>query len=398
MPTHDRGSQPLNRPAPNAATPTISPLLFGGLAVASIGGPLALGALYVPGAAGGATALAPALGALLYGLPLLVWLRYGEEIVSAGGLTAFVAAAAGRRVATVHGAVWAFSYFLYLPYTITDIAYEQLVVPFPGLHPWRPVLQVLLPIGIVALLLCGTAPALWGLVASAVAQLALLLALGAVGLHHASLPSSALTAHSGLRDGAAVSLLFVCGSLPLYLGAEVRGGKTTVRRSLLVAWAVVGIYVLLAVLPLAGLPGVLRDAPIPGDAVAAAYGGRAFAVAIGLGVAVSVLGVVVAEYLALSRLLHSLLRIRVRAALLGIGVPFVAIDAAGLADPDRLDNQLLRPSLVALFVSQVAVTLLFPLYRARRGRLGVVDVAVAAAASALLAWGLYRAAVHPLAS
>jgi hypothetical protein len=38
----------------------------------------------------------------------------------------------------------------------------------------------------------------------------------------------------------------------------------------------------------------------------------------------------------------------------------------------------------------------FPVYRARRGRLTPVDVLIAVGAFALMAWGLYRAITHPV--
>ena len=103
----------------------LPPALFFGFAVASIGGPLALAVIYVPGAADMRSAgLVTLLGALLYAAPLLVGVRFRRDVVSPAGLAGFVEAAAGRRLALVQAAVWAFSYFLYLPYTVTDIVYE----------------------------------------------------------------------------------------------------------------------------------------------------------------------------------------------------------------------------------------------------------------------------------
>jgi len=124
--------------------------LFLGFAVAAIGGPLALAVIYVPGAADMRSAgLVTVLGAALYAAPLLIWVRFSRDVVSPAGLAGFVEAAAGRPLALVQAAVWAFSYFLYLPYTVTDIVYEMLAVVFPGIEPWRPALELVLPIGIV---------------------------------------------------------------------------------------------------------------------------------------------------------------------------------------------------------------------------------------------------------
>lgn len=388
-----------------AAGRTVPPLLFAGFAVAAIGGPLALASVYATGAAGAAVpsiGLVALTGAVLAAFPLLVWLRYSEDIVSAGGLAAFVEAAAGRRLALVQAAVWSFSYFLYLSYTVKDVVYEMLPVVFPGIHSWRPVLEVAVPIGLVGLVLAGLAPVLWALLISAVAQLALMLALGTIELSHHGAARSSFThvpgAHAYARGSANVALLFVCGSLPLFLGAEARGGKRTVRGGLAAAWAIVGIYLLYAVFPLARVPNDLRFSALPGYSIASAYSGRTLAILVGLGAAVSVSGVIVAEYIALSRLLHSVLRVPVRRLLLWIGVPFVAADALSLINPDGFDHKLIRPSLTALFVSQLIVFALFPLYRARRARLGAGDIVIAAVAFALMTWGLYRALAYAVAT
>jgi hypothetical protein len=81
---------------------------------------------------------------------------------------------------------------------------------------------------------------------------------------------------------------------------------------------------------------------------------------------------------------------------LWIGVPFVAVDALSLTSPHEFDENVLRPSLIALFISQMIVFAVFPTFRARRGKLTALDVVVAAGAFALMAWGLYRAVVHPV--
>jgi cation transport ATPase len=86
----------------------------------------------------------------------------------------------------------------------------------------------------------------------------------------------------------------------------------------------------------------------------------------------------------------------VRKLLLWIGVPFVAFDALTLTDPEAFDKNVLRPSLVALFLSQLIVFGVFPVYRARRGKLTPVDVLIALGAFVLMAWGLYRALTHPI--
>jgi amino acid transporter len=329
----------------------------------------------------------------------VVWLRYSEEIVSSGGLAAFVEAAAGRRVALAQAAIWSISYFLYLPYTVTDVVYEMLVVIFPGVEPWRWLLQLLLPIGIVAFVLLGTRPVFRAMLVSAVLQLVLLLAFGVMLLaHHGPHTDTFAHGHDLLRTSASISLLFVCGSLPLFLGPEAAGGSRTVRRSLAGAGAIVGAYVVFAAFSLAAVDPALAHAELPGYAMASAYSSRTFAVVIGVGGVISVIGVIVAEYLAFSRLLFAVTGWPVRRLLLWIGVPFIAVDAISLVDPDEFDENLLRPSLVALFLSQLIVFAVYPLYRSRRGRLTALDVVLAVGAFVLMGWGLWRAVTGPVAS
>jgi hypothetical protein len=74
----------------------------------------------------------------------------------------------------------------------------------------------------------------------------------------------------------------------------------------------------------------------------------------------------------------------VQTVLAWIAVPFVGADAISLIDPDRFYDDLIKPSLGALFVSQLVVFALFP--RFRRGPLAL---GAAGVASALAVWGLY---------
>jgi len=187
--------------------------------------------------------------------------------------------------------------------------------------------------------------------------------------------------------------LFVCASLPLYLGSEISGGARTIRRGLPAAVAVVGGVFLFAAIPLAVVPESLRNAAVPGAAIAQAYGGRGLGVVVGLGTAASVLVLIVAEYLALARLFHWLHGPPVRDVIVWTALPFIAADAISLINPERFYNDLLKPSLAALYVSQLVVFAAFP-----RFRRGGIAVAAAAVASALAVWGLYTLFVSGSAS
>jgi hypothetical protein len=309
---------------------------------------------------------------------------FSRRIVSGGGLTAFVEATVGRRAALAHGWIWAFAYFLYLPYTVTFVVYDQLPPVFPGVHAYRATLELLVPVAIVALIFLPLRLVVAALGALAVAQIVVLLVVAGVELSHAG---ASFAPHPGVdatgRATAGTALLFVCASLPLYLGAEVQGGSRTVRRGISVAVALVGAALLVAAIPHAAVPDRLRDAAVPGAAIAQAYSGRGLAVAVGLLTAGGTLALIVAEYVALARLLRWLHGIPVRTSYAWMAVPFLALDAISLIDPDRFYDDLIKPSLGALFVSQLIVFLAFP-----RFRRGAVAVVAAALAAGLAGWGL----------
>jgi amino acid transporter len=374
-------------PTPRAAAGGFAPLLFVGVAIASIGGPLAL-ANFLPATAGdaiGSAGLVVLLALAVFAAPLTIWLVYSRDVVSPGGLTAFVDAAAGRPVALVQGWIWAIAYFLYLPYTITFVVYDVLPPVFPGIVPYRWALELVLPVAIVVLVLAPLRWALLALLVVGLVQLVLLLVLGGVTLGHvparfASQPEADPTGHAV----AGTALLFICASLPLYLGAEVRGRSRTVRRGLVLAVAVVGACFFVAALGMATVPRALLDFPLPATAIAKYYSGRSLEVAVALGIAVGTLALIVAEYLALGRLIHWLHGLALRRVLVWIAVPFIAADVISLVNPDKFYDKLLHPSLGALYISQLIVFLVFPLFR--RGLRWLPLVAVA---SGLAVWGFY---------
>jgi hypothetical protein len=372
---------------PGAESAPLSAGLFVGFAAASIGGPLALLTL-LPGTIGegvDSAGLVVALALVVFAVPLGIWLAYSSSVLSPGGLSAFVQAAAGRRLALAHGWIWALAYFLYLPYTVTFVVYDLLEPVFPGLHDYRAALELVLPVALVAIVFAPVRGVVAGLGLLAAAQIVLLLVVAGLEFAHTGAPAVGKPSlNSTGRATGDAALLFVCASLPLYLAAEVRGGTRVVRRGLTAAVAIVGAAILLASLPLVKVPAELRGATVPGAAIAQAYGGRGLAITVGLLTAGGTLALIVAEYLALARLLHWLHGPPVRSILAWIAVPFVAADVLSLLNPDRFYSDLLKPSLGALFVSQLLVFLVFP--RFRRSAPAIVAAAVA---SGLAVWGLY---------
>jgi hypothetical protein len=365
------------------------------VAVASFGGPLALAGLSAPGLVGEASdsaGLAMLAAAAVFTLPLVIWLRYARHVTSSGGLYSFVEAAAGRRVALAQAAVWILSYALYLVYTTVQIVYDVLPAVLPGVGPYQTLLALLIPVAIVAVMVAGRGPTLIVLGVVAVGQLVLVGILDWVTL--TNLPVSASTVGASAPAGAfakasgQTSLLYICGSLPLFLGGELRRPGPTIRRGLTGAFVVTAAVVTLAVAPLAAAPGLLRT-DVPGLRVAQQFSTPGVATAIGVGIAVSIGGLIVCEYLALTRLVHAIASWRVRSITLAIGALMVLAAPFSLGDPEGFYRALIKPSLIALWLSQLIVFAVYPLFvRRQRGR-ALPAWLLSTAASALAIYGLW---------
>ena len=105
--------------------------------------------------------------------------------------------------------------------------------------------------------------------------------------------------------------------------------------------------------------------------------------------ALSTAAVIMVEYLALSRLTVAVTRWPLRRVLVGIGVIMVAVGPVLLINPDQIYDDLITPSLFALWLSQLITFAVYPRFAARHGgRLGP-PVALAAGASALAVYGLW---------
>lgn len=381
-------------------------LLLFGLAAAAIGGPIALVSLYTPNAVGpaiGSTGLAALIGVAAFTAPIFIWWRYSQRVGAAGGLYSFVEAATGPRAARAFGLVWILSYFLYLPYTITDIVYDQLPVVAPGITPYRASLELALPVlFVLAVLLVSARALLVAFLASALAQLVLLAVLGAVQIHSLGWPFGSFLPHGGgvpLAKGAGnLSLLFVCGSLVLFFGGEARGGGPAIGKALVGGFGIVSLLFVFAAFPLSRAGAGTLSGEIPGHTLAGAYSGGALAAAVGWGSIVSTAGLILAEFLALGRVLLAMLGTPLRSGYALLGIGFVGLDAISLLDPQRFYDDALNPSLIALYVAQLAVFASYPLFRRRAGRFGPLDLAATGVAGALAVWGIVSVVQNNLVS
>jgi amino acid transporter len=252
----------------------------------------------------------------------------------------------------------------------------------------------MIPIAIVAVMVAGRAATLLVLAAMAVGQLALAGVLDGVTLAHLSTPASSFAAGASTgslaKAGAQTSLLYICGSLPLFLGGELARPARTIRRGLLGTYLLTAVVISLAVVPLATAPGLLSTS-IPGVTVARLFAGTGLAQAIGIGVAVSIAGVIVCEYLALTRLVHAIGRWQVRPIAIGIGALMVVAAPLSLINPDGFYSALIQPSLAALWISQLLVFLAYPRFAAKHGQRALPAWTLSAVASGLAAYGLWTA-------
>ncbi len=369
------------------------------VAITATGGPLALAALYAPellGAANPSAGFVALLAPILFLAPVAIWWWYARRETSSGGLYSYVRTAAGRRVAWVQAGLWILSYALYLLYTTEYIVYDILSSTFPGIRGYRPWLEILIPIAIALIVLGGRTIMIGAVAVLAVGQLALVVALAVLTIGHDAPASSfqpTAPAHAIATASAGIALLFVCGSLPLYLGGEARNGTRTLPRALIVGFLVTAVAIVIAVFPIAANPAFTHT-EIPGASIARVFGGPGWGYAIGAGVAASVAGVMIIEYVALTRLVHAVTGWSVRMVTWVVAGLLALSGPVSLIDPDEFYDALIRPSLIALWASQILAVAVFPFYVRRFRPVRLWHWLVTAAAAAILAYGLYLNIVH----
>ena len=155
------------------------------------------------------------------------------------------------------------------------------------------------------------------------------------------------------------------------------------RRGLAFAVAVVGLCFFVAALGIATVPKPLLAFPVPAATIAKYYSGRHLEVAVTLGLAVGTLALIVAEYLALGRLIHWLHGVPLQRVLSGSpsrsSPP--TCSRSSTRSVLRQAPQSLARSAVHLAADRLprlpALSARSPLAAARRGRSGLV------------AWGFY---------
>jgi amino acid transporter len=376
---------------------------FTGVAVASVGGPLAIAGLIAPAVGSdtiGSGGLALLISLAVFVAPLGLWLRWSRDVSGPGGLYGFVEAAAGRRVALLQAAIWTFSYLLYIVYTTTQIVYELLPQVLPGETSWQTPLALLIPLAIVGVMVAGRTAALVTLGLLAAGQVAFAAVLDGVAVGRLGLPLSSFGASAGAGDviqsGTQTSLLYICAGLPLFLGGELRQPARTIGRGLSGAFVLTGVLAVLAVAPLAAAPA-LAHTEVPGAALLARFEGGGAGHAMGIAIAASVGGVILAEFLGLTRLLSAAGGWPVRRVTLAVSAVVLAAAPLMLIDPDGIYDALTRPSLIALWLSQLIVFAVYPRFAHRRGQAMAPAWILTVVACAFAGYGLWNA-IHQVGS
>jgi hypothetical protein len=119
------------------------------------------------------------------------------------------------------------------------------------------------------------------------------------------------------------------------------------------------------------------------------FAGHGLAVAIGVGAAVSIAGVMLAEYLALSRLVTAVTSWRLRPVLITIGAAMVLSAPLTLISPERIYTDLAKPSLAALWLSQLVVFAVYPRFAIRHGDRRLPACGLTVIASGFALYGLW---------
>jgi hypothetical protein len=100
------------------------------------------------------------------------------------------------------------------------------------------------------------------------------------------------------------------------------------------------------------------------------------------------------EYLALSRLVSAVVSWPLRRIIIAIGAAMVVAAPLTLINPQRIYNDLLTPSLIALWLSQLIVFAVYPRFAARQHSRPLPAWALTVAASAFAVYGLWATIQH----
>ncbi|MDE1865821.1 MAG: APC family permease [Candidatus Micrarchaeota archaeon] len=379
---------------------SIPDYLLYGFAIASVGGPLALVMLnffntsYIAGSSA-YSIYTVLIGILLFVAPLAIWYRYSKHIVSSGGLYTFVKRTFGERAAKVQGWTWLFSYFLYLPYTVIYISHELLPVIFPNITYYLPLISIALAFIIIALMLTFR-KTLYLIAATAVLQLLIILGILFYALSRGIVYSASSSASlASLTTGSlATSLLFICASLPLFLGGEVKEGSRSVRKALVVSFVIASIFFLIGSIALLSFNSQRISSEFPGLLALKGSMGNSFAYFVAVAVLISLIDLVIIEFIAITRVSYAMLGLNLSKTWAIISVLFILVTMIGIAYPSKFYNYSIIASLAALFASQLIVFVAYPFFAKKKNELKFSDILITFVSCILMLYGLYTLIVQ----
>lgn len=372
--------------------------LLYGFAIASIGGPLALVTLNFFSssyAAGTYSLYATLLGILIFIAPLAVWYRYSKSIASSGGLYTFVEKALGRKAANVQGWIWLVSYFLYLPYTVSYITYELLPAVFSNITPYLPFVEIGMSIVIVAAMLLSIRKMLYFIFATAMLQLIIIVAIAYAmlsgGFVHSLASPGGASLLALLNGTLLISLLFVCASLPLFLGGEVKGGARSIRKALVLSFVVTAIFLVIGSVAFLNATSQQAGLDFPGFSILGSGVGAGFAYFVAAFTIISLVELIIIEYIAITRLSYVMLNLKLKKSVLIVGALFIIASIIGIVNPGAFYSYTLVAALIALYLSLLIAFVAYPFFAMKQHKLHFSDVLITVISSLIMLYGLYLA-------
>ncbi|WP_338598554.1 APC family permease [Sulfolobus tengchongensis] len=385
---------------------SISPILIYAQSLSSIA-PLGSASAYLTYALTSSlssTLIAGILGALIYFLWVLIGYRYSKVIASTGGTYEFARAGGGELIGRIAGWLYWISYMIYLPSAITYLS--SVVLPSElNLSPMVVAsIEILIPILLTLLLLTGIKPPLFYGLATSTIEIILILVLGIKVLSVTGLSLEPLSINVSLSNfftGAlAVGFTLAGGGASFFLGYEAVGKGKTVGKAYLTAYWVASAAVLFAAYfeiaaagySNSGVANLLNQTYYPGFFIAQRFMGGLFSFLFFIFTANSLIGSVVAAYVALSRLSYSLLRKDMLKSIFVVAIPFIVINVIASFTGQYLTIYLITTeiSLITLYASHALVSLVFPSFTRKLSKFKFYDLLLALASAILMGYGIYN--------
>ncbi|BCS92739.1 APC family permease [Metallosphaera javensis (ex Sakai et al. 2022)] len=349
--------------------------------------------------AGTSSGIASILGVAMYSLWVYVGYQLSKAFPSEGGTYTFSRNMYPDRMAMVLGWMYWGSYMYYLISTSTYAS--GVLLPLMGVPGTVDrIAEVILPLAILLLMITGVKPPLYYSLVTSLAEIAVIVILGIAVIGHKGFSLLPLTPSAGipqvLSGAIATSFTVAGGGASFFLGKEARGKGKTVSISYLIAFllasgaiAFSSVYLVLAGSSEQGVE-TLANTGFPGLIVAKQFMGQSFVLVMLVLTINSLVGSLIAAYVALSRLTLSLLKISLPRSTLLVGALFVGIDLGISGSGNLLQwyQYFFLGSSTALFATHTALSLGLPKIRNKLG-LNPVKTLPGILSAILMVVGLY---------